>query len=93
MVRAPVSRVINRNTVFVCLDANPLNPAKQHTYRKGDVIACRRREGPLGERWEALSERELYQPPPEVPPANRIKRTKTRKKRALKKAAPKKGKR
>ena len=64
ILRAPVIKVVNRNTVFVQLAGNPMNPAKQHQYRAEDVIAVRRRQGELGEFWEAMDDRVLFGRPP-----------------------------
>src|SRR5580765_7051066 len=65
-LRAPVTKVIDANTVFVVLDAAPLNPAKSHSYRKDDMIACRRKRTVLGEEWVAFDDRVLYARPATV---------------------------
>jgi hypothetical protein len=65
ILRMPVIRVVDRDTVFCELDGNPLNPSKQHSYRKGDVVAVRRRKGALGETWQAVDDRVLYARQPE----------------------------
>jgi hypothetical protein len=71
-VRATVARVVNRNTVLVELNAPLLNPARSHSYRVGDIVYVRRVEdmlgGPNGEKWEAVDERRLPEPPPEAKP-------------------------
>lgn len=65
-IRAPVTQVLDNNTVFVTLETTPLNPAKVHSWRKDDVVACRRKPGLLGDMWEAYDDRVLYARPPEV---------------------------
>lgn len=64
MMRAQVDRVINRNTVLVTI-GQPM--AKSHTYRKGDLVACRRTPAPeyASETWNAI---ETPAQPPEIPP-------------------------
>lgn len=62
-VRAVVARVVNKNTVFVELNAPLLNPARQHQYRAGDIVCVRRAISELGEFWEAVDERQLAVPP------------------------------
>lgn len=65
-IRAPVIRIVDIKTVFVKLDSTPLNPAKSHSWRLGDVVAVRRKNGELGEVWEALDDRVLFARPAEV---------------------------
>ncbi len=60
MMRAPVIKLVDHKTVFVKFDTTPLNPAKQHSYRLGDVVAVRRRDGDLGPVWEAVDDRVLF---------------------------------
>jgi|SRR6185295_15227168 hypothetical protein len=85
-LRVPVIKVVDRNTCFVRLDATPLNPAKSHQYRIGDVVAVRRDWGELGELWRAVDDRVLFareteEKEPELP-------TKRRRAPAKKKPAP-----
>lgn len=65
VMRAMVTRLIDRNTVLVEI-GQPM--AKSHNYRKDDIVACRRKFGDLGEFWEAFDDRipiESIQPEPE----------------------------
>lgn len=63
-MRAKVDRVVSRNTVIVTL-SQPM--AKSHTYRLGDIVACRRTPAPEfgSETWNAI---EIAKAPPEIPP-------------------------
>lgn len=64
IMRAQVDRVVTRNTVIVTL-GQPM--AKSHSYRLGDVVACRRTPAPEfgSETWNAI---EVAKPLPEIPP-------------------------
>lgn len=78
LLRAPVVRVINSHTVFVQL-GQPLT--KNHIYRKDDLVACERKDTPLGEVWEAVDERVLWArtqaaKEPELPVARKARRKK-----------------
>lgn len=66
ILRTQVAKVIDQNTVFVRLDATPLNPSKAHSYRKGDLVAVRRNKGMLGECWEAVDDRVLFARAPQT---------------------------
>lgn len=66
-LRAPVARVVDRDTVLIELVVPPLNQARLHTYRLGDIVPVRRAQGELGEFWEAVDERRLA-PDPEAAP-------------------------
>ncbi len=76
MIRCTVTKLIDHLTCFVKLDATPLNPAKSHGYRKDDVVAVRRKNGDLGEVWEAVDDRVLFARPAEVtePPLPEVRR-------------------
>lgn len=65
-IRCPVIKLIDHQTCFVKLDSTPFNPAKAHGYRKDDVVAVRRKNGPLGVIWEAVDDRVLFARPAEV---------------------------
>jgi hypothetical protein len=69
-MRAKVKRVVDRNTVFVEI-GQPMT--RSHNYRLGDLVACRRTPGVLGETWQALDDRVLFNrpvaPEPEIKPA------------------------
>lgn len=97
VLRAPVVRLWDTDTVVVELVAVPLNPGKTHAYRKGDLVPVQRRSNGLGERWEAIEERLLYgrplpgEEPPMPPPKAPVKVAK-RRTPAKKKAVAKKGK-
>jgi len=54
-VRVPVHQVVDRDTVFISLDVQPVG--KQHFYRRGDIVAVQRNHGALGETWDAVDER------------------------------------
>jgi hypothetical protein len=56
-VLAEVRVVVDENHIVVVLLAPPM--AQGTMYRKGDVVPCERKDGPLGEHWEALDERRL----------------------------------
>jgi hypothetical protein len=61
-MRAKVTKVVNRDLVLVEI-GQPL--VRTHHYRKGDIIACRREWGELGEYWEAVDSRLMFTPNPE----------------------------
>ncbi len=84
-LRAPVIKIVDRHTVFVRLDGMPLNPAKSHSYRMGDVVAVRRQIGPLGQSWQAMDDRVLYARAPEEaePPLPEKKKPARRKRKAV----------
>lgn len=76
LMRAIVKRVLNRNTAFVEI-GQPMT--RSHNYRKGDLVACKRKRQELGEIWEALDDRATAPEPPPPEPA------KPKRKRAAKK--------
>lgn len=88
-VRSTVVRVVSKHRVLIELTHQPLNPAKTHTYRVGDVVCCDRVDGELGERWEAVDERRLALPPeskPRKPAVKKARATRVRKRRLKRKA-------
>lgn len=64
-LRGVVDRVIDRDTCFVTI---PQPMTRSHTFRKGDIVACRRHLGQLGEIWEALELRPPMLTPADLPP-------------------------
>jgi hypothetical protein len=73
ILRAPVVKLWDDDTVIVELTGVPLNPGKTHAYRKGDLVPVQRCRGALGESWQAIDERRLYGRPvpgeePPMPP-------------------------
>lgn len=67
LLRARVTKVVDRNLVFVEI-GQPMT--KGHSFRLGDLVACRRTPGVLGETWQAIENRPnaSIEPPPERKP-------------------------
>jgi hypothetical protein len=61
MMRAQVTRVIDKNTVIVQI-GQPMT--RSHNFRKDDLVGCRRTPGVLGESWQAI---EVRPAPPDLP--------------------------
>ncbi len=59
-MRAKVTKVVDRNTVF-CQIGQPMT--RGHNFRNGDLVACRRTPGILGETWQAVENRPAALPP------------------------------
>jgi hypothetical protein len=53
-MRAKITKILDRDTVFVEI-GQPM--AKSHSFRRGDLVACRRTAGVLGETWQAIENR------------------------------------
>lgn len=66
-MRAKVTRVLDRHTVFVEI-GQPMT--RGHNFRLGDLVACRRTPGMLGESWVAMENR-APPVPPKIPPPER----------------------
>lgn len=56
-LRAIIKRVVNDNAVIVELTSMPLKG--MHNYKRGDFLACRRKETALGEIWEAVADNKI----------------------------------
>jgi hypothetical protein len=56
ILRAKVTRVVDRNLVFVLI-GQPMT--RGHNFRLGDLVACRRTPGVLGEFWQAIEIRPM----------------------------------
>lgn len=54
ILRAIVTKVLNINTVVVEI-GQPMT--RSHSFRLGDLVACRRTPGVLGETWQAIEDR------------------------------------
>jgi hypothetical protein len=54
ILRALVTRVVNQDTVIVEI-GQPMT--RSHSFRLGDLVACRRTPGMLGETWQAIEDR------------------------------------
>lgn len=66
LLRAKVTKVVDRNLVFVEI-GQPMT--RGHNFRLGDLIACRRTPGVLGESWQAIEIRPTVSlPQPERKP-------------------------
>lgn len=65
-MRARITRVVDADTVIVEI-GQPF--MKTHNYRRGDLVACRRTPGVLGETWQAIEVRPSL---PNFPPADAV---------------------
>jgi hypothetical protein len=54
LLRAIVTKVLDINTVVVEI-GQPMT--RSHSFRLGDLVACRRTPGVLGETWQAIEDR------------------------------------
>lgn len=54
ILRAIVTKVVNINTCIVEI-GQPMT--RSHSFRLGDLVACRRTPGVLGETWQAIEDR------------------------------------
>lgn len=54
-LRAMVERVVSSDSIVARIVSQPM--AKSHSYKKDDIVACRRQKAMMGEVWAAIDER------------------------------------
>lgn len=56
-LRALIRRVVTDDAVIVEITSVPL--AKSHTYKRGDIVACRRDSTDFGDVWESVPDQRI----------------------------------